>query len=96
MGRDKGVGAELLIALAAPFRDARERELAPEGYPYLTKERLARQLNCESDEVLRRRVLRCRNAINGLADQSRRPCSLRSMPLSRTANGTAIGLIPIE
>jgi hypothetical protein len=72
-GEIKGVGAELLIALAAPFREAREGELAPEGYPYLTKDRLARQLNCESDEVLRRRVLRCRNAINGLAEQAGDP-----------------------
>jgi hypothetical protein len=68
-GEIKGVGAELLIALAAPFREAREDELAPEGYPYLTNDRLARQLNCKSDEVLRRRVLRCRNAINGLAER---------------------------
>jgi 7-cyano-7-deazaguanine synthase in queuosine biosynthesis len=66
-GDVKGVSAELLIALAAPFRQAREAELAPEQYPYLTKEELAHQLNHESDEVLRRRVLRCRNAINKLA-----------------------------
>src|SRR5215216_2639839 len=66
-GETKGVGADLLIALPAPFREARERELAPEEYPYLNKEKLARQLNCESDEVLRRRVLRCRNAIKKLA-----------------------------
>ena len=71
-GEIKGVGAELLIALAAPFREAREGELAPEGYPYLTKDRLACQLNCD-DEVLRRRVLRCRNAINGLAEQAGDP-----------------------
>lgn len=69
-GEIKGVGAELLIALAAQFREARDGELAPEGYPYLTKDNLARQMNCESDEVLRRRVLRCRNAINGLAEQA--------------------------
>jgi 7-cyano-7-deazaguanine synthase in queuosine biosynthesis len=72
-GEIKGVGAELLIALVAPFREARERELPPEVYPYLTKDKLARQLNCESDEVLRRRVLRCRNAINSLAEQSGDP-----------------------
>ena len=72
-GEIKGVGAELLIALAAPFREAREGELPPEGYPYLTKDTLVRQLNCESDEVLRRRVLRCRNAINGLAEQAGGP-----------------------
>jgi 7-cyano-7-deazaguanine synthase in queuosine biosynthesis len=66
-GEIKGISAELLIALAAPFREAREGELAPEKYPYLNKEKLARQLNYESDEVLRRRVLRCRKTINKLA-----------------------------
>ncbi len=67
-GREiRGVSAELLIALAAPFREAREGELAPEKYPYLTKEKLARQLNYEFDEVLRRRVSRCRKTINSLA-----------------------------
>jgi hypothetical protein len=66
-GEIKGVGAELLIALAAPFRQARERELAPEEYPYLDKEKLKRGLNCESEAVLRRRVLRCRKEINKLA-----------------------------
>ena len=39
-GEIKGVGAELLIALAAPFREARQSELAPEQYPYLTKQKL--------------------------------------------------------
>jgi hypothetical protein len=66
-GEIEGVSAELLIALVAPFREARECELAPEEYPYLTKEKLARQLNYESDEVLCRRVSRCRNAINKLS-----------------------------
>jgi 7-cyano-7-deazaguanine synthase in queuosine biosynthesis len=69
----KGVSAELLIALAAPFREGRERELAPEEYSYLNKETLMRQLKCKSDEVLRRRVLRCRNAINKLAKQAGAP-----------------------
>ena len=73
-GREiKGVSAELLIALAAPFREAWKGELAPEAYPYLTKEKLAGQLNCKSDEVLRRRVLRCRNAIKSLAEQAGDP-----------------------
>ncbi|MBM4264984.1 MAG: hypothetical protein FJ145_26620, partial [Deltaproteobacteria bacterium] len=66
-GEIKGTSANLLMALAKPFREAREGELAPEDYPYLTKERLADQLNYESDEVLRRRVSRCRDAINTLA-----------------------------
>jgi hypothetical protein len=65
-GEIKGVGAELLIALAALFRQARERELAPEEYPYLNKDKLMRELNCGS-AMLRRRVLRCRNEIHKLA-----------------------------
>ena len=72
-GEIKGVGAELLIALAAPFREAREDELPPERYPYLTKAGSRVNSNCESDEVLRRRVLRCRNAINEACRESRRP-----------------------
>jgi hypothetical protein len=72
-GEITGVGAELLIALAAPFREARNGELAPEEYPCLTKDKLVRQLNCESDEVLRRRVLRCRNQIKRLAEQAGGP-----------------------
>ena len=39
-GEIKGVGAELVIALAAPFREARQRELRPEQYPCLTKQKL--------------------------------------------------------
>jgi hypothetical protein len=69
-GEIKGVGAELLIALAAPFRQSRERELAPEEYPYLNKEKLMRGLNCESEEALRRQVLRCRDKIKKLAESA--------------------------
>jgi hypothetical protein len=56
-GEIKGVGAELLIALAVPFREAWKGELAPEKYPYLTTEKLARQLKCHS-EALRRQCRR--------------------------------------
>jgi hypothetical protein len=69
-GEIRGVNAELLIALAGPFRDARGIELAPEQYPYLNKQKLEQQLKCESNEVLRRRVLRCRNAIKKLAEKA--------------------------
>jgi hypothetical protein len=71
-GEIKGVGAELLMALAAPFRDAWKGELAPEKYPYLTTEELKRQLKCDS-AVLRRQVLRCRNAINRCAQKAGDP-----------------------
>jgi hypothetical protein len=72
-GDVSGVSAELLLALATPFRKARNAELPPENYPYLTKEELAHQFNYESDEVLRRRVSRCRNAINKLATKAGDP-----------------------
>ena len=72
-GEIKGVGAELVIALAAPFREARQRELPPEQYPYLTKQELQIQLECKSDEVLRRQVLRCRNAIRRGAEKEGDP-----------------------
>jgi hypothetical protein len=66
-GELKGANAELLIALAAPFRKATRDELAPERHPFLESSKLMRQINCASDEVLRQRVLRCRNAIKKLA-----------------------------
>ena len=55
-GEIRGVSAELLIALAAPFREARQGELPPEQYPYLAPQKLEHQLRCETNEVLRRRV----------------------------------------
>jgi hypothetical protein len=67
------VSVLLLITLAAPFREAREAEVAPEKYPFLITQKLERQLKCESDEVLRRRVNRCRNAINKLAVEAGNP-----------------------
>ena len=72
-GEIPGAGAELLIALAAPFHEARQRELAPEQYPYLKTQKLKLQLDCGSDEVLRRRVRRCRNAIKKLAEEADNP-----------------------
>ncbi len=66
-GEILGAGAELLIALAAPFREARQNELAPERYPFLKSSKLMRQLKCEENEALRRRILRARNQIKKLA-----------------------------
>jgi hypothetical protein len=62
-----GASAELIIALAEQFREATRKELAPERYPFLETSKLKRQIKCESDEVLRRRLLRCRNKIKKLA-----------------------------
>lgn len=64
------MGAELIIILAVPFRKARESELPPERFPCFESSNLVDRLNVESSEVLRRRVLRCRNAIRKLAKDS--------------------------
>jgi hypothetical protein len=66
-GEIKGASAEVIIALAEPFREATRKELAPEHYAFLETPKLVGRTKCESDEVLRRRVLRCRNQIRKLA-----------------------------
>ena len=72
-GEIKGASAELIIALAQPFRQAMRNELAPERYPFLETSKLMRQISCESDETLRRRILRCRNKIAELASNAGDP-----------------------
>ncbi|MBW7997805.1 MAG: hypothetical protein FVQ81_14785 [Candidatus Glassbacteria bacterium] len=72
-GEITGVGAELLIVLAEPFRKAMDDELAPEHYPFTETHGLVRRLKCEGDETLRRRVLRCRNMITKLAENAGDP-----------------------
>jgi 7-cyano-7-deazaguanine synthase in queuosine biosynthesis len=62
-GEMTGVGAELLIALADPFRNAMKDELAPEKFPFIKIDLLRK---C-TEEALRRRVLRCRSRIAHLA-----------------------------
>jgi hypothetical protein len=66
-GEIKGESAKLLLALAEPFRAATREERRPEAYPFTDAGILAGKINCESDETLRRRVLRCRKAITKLA-----------------------------
>jgi hypothetical protein len=66
-GEVTGVGAALLIALAVPFREATRDELAPERFPFTSTANLLRQTHCANDEILRRRVLRCRNRIAKMA-----------------------------
>jgi hypothetical protein len=68
-----GNSAELIIRLAEPFRQARSEERAPERYPYTQTSNLISQLGCDNAEVLRRRVLRCRNKITQLAAQAGDP-----------------------
>jgi hypothetical protein len=66
-GEIRGASAELLIALAKPFRQAMRDERAPEGYPFIETSKLMHETNCNSKESLRRRVLRCRNMMVELA-----------------------------
>jgi hypothetical protein len=70
-GEIKGVGAELIIALAQPFRPAMRDELAPEHYPFTNAAILRREINCQNQATPRRRVLRCRNQIEKLATNAR-------------------------
>jgi hypothetical protein len=66
-GEIKGASAELLLALAEPFRAATREERTPEAYPFTSNADLRKQTNCDDEETLRRRVLRCRKAITKLA-----------------------------
>jgi hypothetical protein len=68
-----GVNAALIIALSEPFREATRGELAPEHYPFIKSSDLARRTSCDSDETLRRRILRCRNSIAKLAKDAGDP-----------------------
>ena len=65
-GPIRGVGAELLIALAEPFREAMKAELTPENFPFTKTSDLVRRFNCKHG-TLRRRLYRCRNEIARLA-----------------------------
>ena len=75
-GPIKGAGAKLLSALLAEFDHAAEEKLAPEHYPFVSSRVLARQLACDSDETLRRQVLRLRNSIRGLAKSAGEPAPM--------------------
>jgi hypothetical protein len=68
-----GVGAKLLIALAAPFREAARGEIAPERFPFTKTAKLLRQTQCTNEEMLRRRVLRCRKGIASIAESAGDP-----------------------
>ncbi len=72
-GGIKGVGAELIIALAEPFRAAMRAELAPEHYPFTQTANLLLQINCADEGTFRRRVLRCRKKIMNLARKASDP-----------------------
>jgi hypothetical protein len=69
-GSITGVSARLLIVLAEPFRAAAREERAPENYPFTSSRDLKYRTTCDSDETLRRRILRCRNAITKKASDA--------------------------
>jgi hypothetical protein len=69
-GELAGESASLIMALAEPFRQAMRDELAPENYPFTATPKLMSQTKCSTDETLRRRILRCRSAIAGLAERA--------------------------
>ncbi len=66
-GQLTGVSASLIIALGVPFRQAMHDELAPERYPFTETSKLMHRTKCNSEETLRRRILRCRSQIADLA-----------------------------
>lgn len=72
-GEVKGANAELLIALATPFRDAARNELMPQRFPFTSTANLLRQIRCANEETLRRRVHRCRNRIAKIAKSAGDP-----------------------
>jgi hypothetical protein len=72
-GAIKGAGAKLLLTLLAAFEQATQEKLAPEHYPFSSSRVLASRLACDSDESLRRQVLRLRNGIRRLAKSAGEP-----------------------
>jgi hypothetical protein len=66
-GAIEGTAAELLMVLAEAHQRAMSQGLLPERYPFTPTARLLERLRADSAETLRRRVLRCRNAIARLA-----------------------------
>jgi hypothetical protein len=72
-GELTGISASLIIALADPFRQAIRDELVPEHYSFTGTSKLMSQTKCDSDETLRRRIMRCRNKIASLAKDAGDP-----------------------
>ena len=66
-GEIKGVVADLLIALAEPFRIAMHDKIAPEHYPFIKTYKLMSLTECDTEETMRRRILRGRNGISEMA-----------------------------
>ena len=95
-GEMRGASGELLVVLTVPFREARQAELSPEQYsiPVTAKSRTSAQVSL----LMKCYAAGCFGVEMQSRSLSRKPATLhrQSMPLSRAANGTAIGLIQIE
>ena len=65
-GEIKGANAQLLLILAASYRDAARNERAPQNFPFIRSDQLAEQIGC-AQQTLRRRISRCRNHIARMA-----------------------------
>jgi hypothetical protein len=70
LGELKGVSVDIFKALAGPFREARETELLPQNYRFLPTKELLKLLHVEDEEILRKRVQRCREQISDLATKA--------------------------
>src|SRR5215207_6303876 len=66
-------GGRSLIALAESFRKAVRAEFGPERYPFTKATTLLREVGCNDEETLRRRIHRCRTAIQDLAAKAGDP-----------------------
>jgi hypothetical protein len=67
LGELKGVSIQILKALAGPYREAREAELQSQNYRFMPTKELLKLLGIEEEEILRKRVQRCRREISNLA-----------------------------
>ena len=71
-GEIGGASAQLLVILAASYRDAVRNERAPKNFPFIRGKDLSRQVGVD-EEALRRRVSRCRSQIAKLASKAGDP-----------------------
>jgi hypothetical protein len=67
LGELKGISIQILKALAGPYREGREAELQPQNYRFMPTKELLKLLGIEEEEILRKRVQRCRREISNLA-----------------------------
>ena len=66
-GEIGGACAELVIALSEQYLQAAQDEIGLERDLFIKSANLAHKIKCNSEETLRRRILRCRKSISKLA-----------------------------